>query len=171
MLPGPPALATLLTLIILAPRTVTAGTDTMDSVPVTIETTIQGRMIEWHVTNSDRSSIVEAHFPAYTIYNRKAPAGWDVNEGQNDLTAKLGEGASPLRAGGKGTFSVRGVSSGSILVEGAARFIFDDGRSIEIPGVRTFGPERRSTVILVPLVLVLILALHLYSARRRAARA
>ena len=143
---------------VLSTSALSAGTGP-DSVRV--ESSIEGRVFKWRVTNFDTPSIMRFEVPVYSVYHQQVPAGWEYErDSKVAFIAWATAAAHAIRKDQTAEFSVRATSSGAIPAAGTAVLSFEGGAALDVRDVLVPQAERASTVFLPLLVVVGIVVVH-----------
>ena len=139
----------------------------VDSGSVKIESSIQGRVYQWRVTNVDAPPIVGFRVPIYSVYNQRLPEGWVLERSRTFFIARAEDPRYAIRRGRSKDFSVRATSSSAVFSRGAGLVHFVDGDSLSIEGLTLPQAEATGTLLIPPLAICAIALTCLWLARRR----
>lgn len=154
-----------LTAILAAPR-MSTGVE-IDSGSVKIESSIEGRVYQWRVTNVDAPPIVGLKVPVYSVYNQRLPDGWVLERSRTFFIARADEPRHAIRKGQSKDFSVRATSSSAVFSRGAGVVDFVGAGSLTIEGITLPQAEATGTLLIPPLVICAMALTCLWLARRR----
>jgi hypothetical protein len=134
---------------------------------VRIHVQVHSSEFEWEITNLSVSSIMAVEIPQHRGYNFLAPEGWETQQSSESVMARTTDRIRAIHPGQQKMFSLRVGSGGAVLGNVRMRVHFDNGESAVLPGVWGAVPEPRWTILLIPLVLTGICAIHVALAGRR----
>lgn len=134
---------------------------------VRVRVDIQAHDYAIELTNLAAPRITRFEMGQWSGYNFEAPEGWQVESEGRTFRAWTEDRSSAIRRGQIARFALRVSSRGAVLGWVEAKVGFDSGDSAAIP--RCWGPvpEPRSTIYLVPVVVLAIVALHSLLLARR----
>lgn len=139
---------------------------------VRVESSIEGRVFNWRVTNFDARAITRFEVPVYSVYHQHVPAGWKFErDSKVAFIAWATAAAHTIRKDQTAEFSVTATSSGAIPAAGTAVLSFEGGAALEVSDVLVPQAERASTVFIPPLVIVGVVVVHSLLTWRRKSKA
>ncbi len=151
--------------ILWVPR-VSAGAQ-IESDSVKVESSIQGRVYQWRVTNVDAPPIVGFKVPVYSVYNQRLPEGWVLEPSRTFFIARAEDPRHAIRRGRSKDFSVRATSSSAVFSRGVGLVDFRDGDSLIIEGLTLPQAEATGTLLIPPLAIFAMALCCLWLAHRR----
>ena len=148
---------------------VSAGAE-IDAGSVKVESSIEGRVYQWRVTNVDAPPIVGFRVPVYSVYNQRLPEGWVLERSRTFFIARAEEPRHAIRRGRSKDFSVRATSSSAVFSKGAGFVDFVGGESLTVEGIAFPQAEANGTLLIPPLVISAMALACLWFAHRRRRR-
>lgn len=134
---------------------------------VKVESSIDGRVFIWRITNVSAPPITKLNIPVYAVYHEQVPEGWTFDRSdKNMLAASVTSHANAIHKGQTREFSVRATSSSGILDVTSGTVGFLGGDTLSIDGIWAPRQELKSTMLIPPLIIVGLIVIQFLCVRR-----